>query len=115
MRNPTSLPALLVAVGLAFSAYYGDQLWRFEPKTEEQVQELLQIRLATELVQRGEHMRPQGEKLLRLVRTIETEVRAEDEIAKKDIERWLGIGLFVLVIGLGQYVFVLLGERARHK
>ena len=98
MRNPTRLPALLVAVGLAFSAYYGDLLRKFEPRSEEQIRELIQIEVAKALVAQ-----------------IEAEVRAEDRLAKREIEKWLGIGLFVLVIGIGQYVFVLLAERMRHQ
>ena len=115
MRNPTRLPALLVAVGLAFSAYYGDLLRKFEPRPEEQIRELIQIEVAKALVARGDHLRPEGDKLLALVAQIESEVRAEDRLAKRQIEKWLGIGLFVLVIGIGQYVFVLLAERMRHQ
>ena len=105
----------MIAMGVAMTAFYGDRWRSFEPLPEEQVQEQLQIRLATELVQRGEHMRPEGEKLLRLVNQIETEIRADNLQEKREIERWLGIGLVVLVIGTGQWVFVVLAERMKHR
>lgn len=113
MRNPTRLPALMIAVGLAFSIYYGDQLRQFEPTPEEQVREQIQIGVARDLAMMGPHLRPEGEKLLALVARVEQEVRADDRLAKREIEMWLAIGLFVLVIGVGQYVFVFLAERSR--
>lgn len=102
-------------MGVAITAYYGDRWRQFEPLPEAQVQEQLQIRLATELVQRGEHMRPQGNKLIRLVNRLEAEIRADNIQEKREIERWLAIGLFVLVIGTGQWVFVFLAERMKHR
>ena len=53
--------------------------------------------------------------MLRLVNQIETEIRADNLQEKREIERWLGIGLFVLVIGTGQWVFVVLAERMKHR
>ncbi len=115
MRNPTRLPALMIAMGVAITVYYGDRWRQFQPMPEEQVQEQLQIRVATELAQRGAHLQPRGEKLIRLVEQIEAEIRAADAQERREIERWLAIGLFVLVIGTGQWVFVVLAERMRHR
>lgn len=115
MRNPTRLPALMIAVGLAFSIYYGDQLRQFEPTPEAEIREQIQIEVAKSLAAMGPHLRPEGQKLLTLVAQIEQEVRGEELQEKRRMEMWLAIGLFVLVIGIGQYVFVVLAEYMRKR
>ena len=55
----------------------------------------------------GAHLRPTGEKLERLRGIVRAEIEGEIQRERETLERWLGAGLILLVLGAGQTVFAL--------
>lgn len=97
----------MIAGGLGAAGWYGLELYQLPERTPAQVNEIVELRLASELEHMGPLLRPSGERLERLQQMIRTEVKAEGAIARKTPERWIGVGLVVAVFGAGSWVLSL--------
>ena len=101
LRNPRVLTFLLVAFGVGLVAWYGEQRWRLPAWSEAEIEQSVELNLAVELERRGPHLRPSGERLEELRRTVRAEVEGEIRRDREKLERGLGAGLLMTVIGLG--------------
>ena len=104
LRNPNLLAFLLAAVGFALAAYYGEQLWRLPQWSETEIEQSVELNLELENQRRGPHLRPDGARLEQLRSTLRAEVEAEIRRDRQELERWIGLGLVMVVLGLGQWL-----------
>jgi hypothetical protein len=107
LRNPRGFAFLLLAAGLGLTAWFGEQRWRLPDWSEGEIEQSVELNLAIELGRRGPHLRPEGERLEALRATLRAEVEAEIRREREDLERWIGLGLVLIVLGTGQLVFAL--------
>jgi len=103
-RNPQALPFLLVGIGLGLLGYYGEQWYRLPQWSQDQIEESVELKLAIDLQRMGPHLQPQGARLERLRDMVRTEVEGGIHSQRRTIERWMGLGLILCVLGLGQFV-----------
>lgn len=106
-RNPKALAFLMIAIGLGLLGYYGEQWYRLPQWTEAEIEQSVELNLAIDLNRMGPHLRPTGEKLERLREIVRSEVQGEIRREREGLERWIGAGLILLVLGAGQTVFAL--------
>lgn len=111
-RNPSALAALFVAAGVGLVAYYGEQRWRLPEWNAGEIEQSVELNLAIELQRRGPHLQPSGERLEQLRRTLREEVEADIRRERATPERWIGVGLLLIVIGIGNGVSAALARRA---
>lgn len=110
-RNPQALPFLLVGIGLGLLGYYGEDWYRLPAWTEQDIEESVELNLAIDLQRMGPHLRPEGEKLERLREMVRAEVKGEIAGERRRLERWMGLGLILTVLGAGQLVRLALRPR----
>ena len=113
LRNPRAFAFLLAAIGIGLLAYYGEQRWRLPQWSEAEIEQSVELNLALELQRRGPHLQPTGERLEQLRATLRGEVEAEIRRERGEVERWIGLGLLLVVLGAGQWVGTALMQRAR--
>jgi hypothetical protein len=113
LRNPRAFAFLLAALGIGLVAWHGEQRWRLPAWTEAEIEQSVELNLALELQRRGPHLQPSTERLEQLRRTLRTEVEAEIRRERTEPERWIGLGLLLIVVGAGQWLSDLLKQRAR--
>ena len=101
LRNPRALAFLLVAVGIGIAGWYGEQRWRLPAWSEAEIEQSVELNLAVELQRRGPLLQPAPERLEQLRRTLRAEVEAEIRRDREQLERWIGLGLVLTVLGLG--------------
>ena len=112
LRNPRAFAFLLLAAGLGLVAYYGEQRWRMPAWSEAEIEQSVELNLELELQRRGPHLRPEGERLEQLRRTLRAEVEAEIRRERAGPERWIGLGLLLMVVGAGHGLADALKRRA---
>ena len=100
-RNPRLLAFLLVAAGIGLAGWYGEQRWRLPAWSEAELEQSVELNLAVELQRRGPHLQPAPERLEQLRRALRAEVEAEIRHERERLERWIGLGLVMVVLGLG--------------
>ena len=100
-RNPRLLAFLLVAAGIGLAGWYGEQRWRLPAWNEAEIEQSVELNLALELQRRGAHLQPAPERIEQLRRTLRAEVEAEIRRDREQLERWIGLGLVLTVLGLG--------------
>lgn len=104
-RNPRGLGFLLLAIGLGLIAYYGEQWYRLPTWSEGEIEQSVELNLQMDLARRGPHLQPAGERLEQLRRSIRQEVESEIRRDREGLEKWMGLGLVLLVLGAGQLVY----------
>jgi hypothetical protein len=102
-RNPKALAFLMFAVGIGLLGYFGEQWYRLPKWSEAEIEQSVELNLAIDLNRMGPHLRPTGEKLERLRGIIRAEVEGEIRREREQLERWMGAGLLLLVLGAGQW------------
>jgi hypothetical protein len=113
LRNPRAFAVLLAALGAGLVAWYGEQRWRLPAWSEAEIEQSVELNLAIELQRRGPHLQPAGERLEQLRRTLRDEVEAEIRRERAEPERWIGLGLLLVVVGAGQWLGDALRRRAQ--
>lgn len=113
LRNPRAFAFLLAAIGIGLAAYYGERLRSLPAWTEAEIEQSVELNLQLELQRRGPHLAPSGERLERLRETLRAEVVAEIGRERAELERWLGLGLLMIVLGAGQWLAGWWLQRAR--
>jgi hypothetical protein len=104
-RNPFTIPYFILALGIGLMAYYGDQLYRFEPLSENQLEEQVDQQVIMFMDQRGPHLsRIEGERLQQLRDAIRAEIVARHEAPKEKAQVRFFIGLGALIISFGNFV-----------
>lgn len=103
-RNPRLFAFLLIAVGTGVLVYFGEQWLRLPVWTDTEIEQSVELNLALDLQHRGPHLQPTGEKLDELRRTIRAEVVGEIGRERKDVERWLAVGLMLCVFGAASWL-----------
>jgi hypothetical protein len=104
LRNPSAFAFLLAAVGIGLVAYYGEQLRTLPAWSETEIEQSVELNLQLELQRRGPHLQPSSERLERLRETLRAEVVAEVGRERAELERWVGAGLLMIVLGVGQWL-----------
>jgi len=112
LRNPRAFAFLLAAIGAGLVAYYGEQRWRLPVWNETEIAQSVELNLALELQRRGPHLQPSGERLEALRRTLRVEIEAEIHRERAEPERWIGVGLLLIVVGAGQWLADAMRRRA---
>lgn len=112
-RNPNLFAFLLLAIGIGLVGYYGEQRWQLPQWSEAEIEQSVELNLAMDLDRRGPHLRPTGERLAGLRAAIRAEVEAEIRRDREKLERWIGLGAILCVLGAAQFVKLLLAQRAR--
>ena len=110
-RDPRFLAFFMIAGGLGLAGWYGLELYQMPERSPAQVDQIVELRLASELQHMGPLLQPSGDKLDRLQQMIRTEVVAEGRIAHQVPERWIGVGLLLAVFGAGSFVVSLARRR----
>ncbi|MGH8482625.1 MAG: hypothetical protein ACRES8_09195 [Nevskiaceae bacterium] len=113
LRNPRAFAGVLVAIGIGLAAYYGEQRWRLPQWSPAEIEQSVELNLALELQRRGPHLQPAGERLEQLRRTLRAEIEAEIRRERAEPERWIGVGLLLMVLGAGQWFADAMRRRAR--
>lgn len=106
-RNPRAMAFVLIAFGLGLTAWYGEQWYRLPQWSEAEIAQSVELNLSLDLQRLGPHLQPTGERLAELRGRVRAEVEAEIGRERHEIERWLGLGLVLIVLGAGQLVFSL--------
>lgn len=112
-RNPRLFSFVLIAIGTGVVLYYGEQWHRLPQWSEAEVEQSVELNLALDLRNRGPHLQPTGAKLEELRRSVRAEVEADIRREREELERWLGVGAILCMLGVGQFVKQLLAQRAR--
>ena len=110
LRNPRALAFLLVALGIGLAAYYGEQRWRLPAWSEGEIEQSVELNLVVELRQRGPHLQPSAGRLDELRAMLRAEVEGEIRREREHLERWIGFGLLLAVVGLGIWAREALGR-----
>ena len=105
LRNPRLFAFLLLSVGGALAIWYGEQWWRLPPWNEAEIEQSVELNLALDLRRRGPHLQPDAARLDALRASIRAEVEAEVRREREELERWMAVGLVLMVLGAGQLVF----------
>ncbi|SFF42213.1 hypothetical protein SAMN04488120_1043 [Fontimonas thermophila] len=100
----TSLPALLLAVGLGLVGYYGVEWYTLPEYSEADIEASVELNLQLDLQRRGPHLQPDAERLELLRKTIRAEVETEIRKEREKVQLRFGVGLIALVLGVGQIV-----------
>jgi hypothetical protein len=106
-RNPRLFAFTLLAAGLGLCGYYGEQWYRLPQWNEAEIAQSTELNLQFDLQRMGPQLQPTGEKLEALRKIVRAEVEAEIRHDREQVERWLGLGLLLLVLGAGQAVLSL--------
>lgn len=112
LRNPRVFAFVLAAIGLGLAAWYGEQRLRLPQWSAAEIEQSVELNLQLELQRRGPHLQPQGERLDDLRRTLRAEVEAEIRRERDTLDRWIGVGLLLLVFGIAQWIGDALRRRA---
>ena len=112
-RNPRLLAYLMIAIGLGLLGYYGEQLWRLPTYSPAEVEQSVEMNLALDLARMGPHLQPTAEKLAALRDIVRAEVEAEIRHERQQLERWVGVGAILCMLGIGMFLKELLAARAR--
>lgn len=99
-RNPRFFAFLLAAAGVGLLAHFGAQWWQLPAWSEAEIEQSVELNLALELQHRGPHLRPEGERLDELRRTLRAEVQGEIRRERRELERWMGVGAILCVLGI---------------
>lgn len=110
-RNPRVFAFLMLAVGVGLIGYFGEQRWRLPAWTEADIEESVQLKLAVELHRRGPHLQPTGERLAELHAAVRAETEGAIRREREDVERWIGLGALLCMLGTGRWLFAMLTAR----
>jgi hypothetical protein len=110
-RNPRLFAFLLMAIGVGLIGYFGEQRWRLPEWTEADIEESVQLKLALELHQRGPHLQPTRERLEELHATVRAETEASIRRERRDVERWIGLGALMCMLGAGRWLVDVIASR----
>lgn len=113
LRNPRFLAFLLIAAGAGLLAHFGAQWSQLPVWSEAEIAQSVELNLALELQHRGPHLRPAGERLDALRATLRAEVEAEIRREREDLERWMGLGAILSVLGIVTWFKQALAARLR--
>lgn len=113
LRNPRAFAFLLAAIGVGLVTYHGEQRWNLPQWSEGEILQSVELNLALELQRRGPLLQPAPERLDELRRTLRAEIEGEIRRDRQALERWIGLGLVLVVLGLGQWLGDWLRLRAR--
>jgi len=111
LRNPRAFAFLLIAAGIGLVGYYGESWLRLPEWSEAEIEQSTELNLQLDLERMGPHLRPTGERLAELRRRVRAEVEGEIRQERQQLERWLGLGLLLVVVGAGQAVLSLAWPR----
>ena len=100
-RDPRVLAFVLIAIGGGLLIGYGQQWYELPRWDEARIEETVDVKLEAELQQRGPLLQPSGARLERLRQTLRTELDAQIRRERRDLERWMGAGLILTMLGLG--------------
>lgn len=106
-RNPRALAFFLLASGTALLGWYGEQWYNLPKWTETELEQSVELNFAIEQQRRGPSLPLEGEKADRMREVLRGEIQAEIRKDRADVERWIGLGAVLVVLGLGQFVFSL--------
>lgn len=112
-RNPRFFAFLLVALGVGLLGYFGEQWRRLPAWSEQEIEQSVELNLALDLRHRGPHLQPTGERLEELRRTVRAEVEAEIRRERSGLERWMGVGAILTMLGLVTWLKQALAARLR--
>lgn len=112
-RNPQAFAFVMIAIGIGLLGYYGEQWYRLPKWSEAEIEQSVELNLAIDLKRMGPLMQPTGEKLERLRGIVRGEVVGEISREREKLERWIGAGLLLVVVGLGQALFSLARPRQK--
>jgi hypothetical protein len=110
-RNPRAFSFVLAAIGLGLVLYYGEQWYRLPQWSETEIEQSVELNLTMDLQRMGPHLRPSGEKLERLRSVVRQEVEAEIRHDRETLERWMGLGLILTVLGAGRFIVSAVNRR----
>jgi hypothetical protein len=113
LRNPRFFAFLLIAAGVGVLAHFGAQWSQLPAWSEAEIEQSVALNLALELQHRGPHLRPEGERLDDLRRTLRAEVEGEIRRERHELERWMGFGLILCVLGAVTWFKQALAARLR--
>src|SRR6476659_9511235 len=102
-RDPRVLAFVLIAIGGWLVIWYGEQWYSLPRPSPTDIEDTVDLRLETELKQRGPLLQPTPERLQQLRGTIHAEVEGQIGRERRDLERWIGGGLVLTVLGLGAW------------
>ncbi|HUS25251.1 MAG TPA: hypothetical protein VM369_09895 [Candidatus Binatia bacterium] len=103
-RNPRVFAFVLLATGLGLAGWYGEEWLRLPEWSEAEIAQSTELNLQLDLQRMGAQLAPTGERLDELRRIVRAEVEAEVRHDRETVARWLGLGLLLAVLGLGQLV-----------
>ena len=106
-RNPRVFAFVLLATGAGLCGYAGEKLYRLPQWSEAEIEQSVELNLQLDLRRLGPHLQPTGEKVEKLRQIVRAEVEGEINRERSELERWLGLGLLMLVLGAGQTLFAL--------
>lgn len=106
-RNPRAMAFVLIAFGLGVAAFYGERWYRLPAWTEAEIEQSVELNLALDLQRLGPHLQPSRERLEQLRSMVRAEVEGEIRREREEVQRWVGLGLVLIVLGAGQLVFSL--------
>jgi len=112
-RNPRVFAFLLIATGVGLVGYYGEERWRQPAWSEAEIEQSVELNLVLELQRRGPHLQPAGERLEQLRGALRAEVQAEVRRDREKLERWIGVGALLCVLGTAYWLKPLLAAMAR--
>lgn len=113
LRNPHFLTFFLLALGIGVVGYFGEQRSRLPAWSEAEIEQSVELNLALDLRHRGPHLQPTGERLAELRTAVRAEVEAEIRREREQLERWIGVGAILCMLGAGNWLKLLFAARLR--
>lgn len=107
-RKPllATLPALMFAAGLGMAMYYGYSWWRLPHYSAEDIAQSVELNMAIDLQRRGQSLSTDAAQIERLREQVHAEVVAAIDKDRYEAQRYFGIGLVMMVLGLVQMILL---------
>jgi hypothetical protein len=103
-RNPRALAIVMMALGIGLTAWYGQEWYELPEWNEAEIAQSVELNLAADVARMGPHLKPEGEKLERLRQMVREEIEGEIRRERELLEKWMGVGLILFVLGFGQWL-----------
>lgn len=106
-RNPRALAFFLLAAGGGLLLWYGESWHKLPTWSEGEIEQSVELNFALEQQRRGPALPLDGAKADRMREVLRAEIHGEIAAERRELERWMGLGAVLVVLGLGQLVFSL--------
>jgi len=101
-----ALPAMMFAAGLGMVFWYGHALWTLPAYSPAEIEQSVELNLMLDLQRRDASFATDAVKLSQLRTQLHGEVTAAIASDKRQLQRYIGVGLVLTLMGLTQMMLL---------